>query len=165
MIDKPIEEIEKSDVDALVNDAVPEGRRIDYKRALWDFTKDKEKVEFLTDVASFANASGGDIGEQGRRALSVSLSTKRHAAVSPNRASSYHQDQTRRCHHARRAHSGGFDSAPKKDSNALPRAIGRLSAYFSAPSVSAGAYPGTCDRPTARIRRLAARPPTTRKYM
>jgi hypothetical protein len=61
MIDKPISEIARADIDGLVRDAVPEDRRIDYKQAEWDLASDKGKVEFLTDLTSFANASGGDV--------------------------------------------------------------------------------------------------------
>jgi hypothetical protein len=56
--EKPIESIQESDLRSLVDDHVPEGKTIDYKEALPD-NSDKCKKEFLADVSSFANASGG----------------------------------------------------------------------------------------------------------
>ncbi len=60
MIPKPIDQIEKSDIEALIDNEVREGRRIEYKREL-PGTTDKDKREFLADISSFANASGGDL--------------------------------------------------------------------------------------------------------
>lgn len=60
MIPKPIDQIEKSDIEALIDNAVREGRGIDYKREL-PGTTDNDKREFLADISSFANASGGDL--------------------------------------------------------------------------------------------------------
>lgn len=60
MILKPIGQIEKSDIKALIDNAVREGRRIEYKRKL-PGTTDDDKREFLADISSFANASGGDL--------------------------------------------------------------------------------------------------------
>jgi hypothetical protein len=56
--EKPIESIQESDLRSLVDNQVPEGKTIDYKEALPD-NSDKGKKEFLADVSSFANASGG----------------------------------------------------------------------------------------------------------
>jgi hypothetical protein len=60
MIEKPIQDIDAADLQRLVDNAVPEGRRIEYKEAL-PGNSDGEKKEFLADVSSFANAIGGDI--------------------------------------------------------------------------------------------------------
>jgi hypothetical protein len=60
MINKHFDLVEKSDVDALVANAVSENRVIDYKEIIPGGT-DADKREFLADVASFANASGGDL--------------------------------------------------------------------------------------------------------
>jgi hypothetical protein len=60
MIPNRFEDISKADIDALVTNGVPEGRTIDYKRTQ-PGGKDDEKREFLADVSSFANATGGDI--------------------------------------------------------------------------------------------------------
>lgn len=60
MIHKQFDLIEQSDIDALVSNAVPESRTLDYKESL-PGNSDSDKKEFLADVSSFANASGGDI--------------------------------------------------------------------------------------------------------
>jgi hypothetical protein len=60
MIPKPFEEIAEDDLLALIANAVGEGRTIDYKREL-PGNSDADKKEFLADVSSFANTSGGDL--------------------------------------------------------------------------------------------------------
>ena len=55
---KPLATIEERDLQRLIDNQVREGRAIDYKRTL-PGGKDLEKKEFLADVSSFANASGG----------------------------------------------------------------------------------------------------------
>lgn len=60
MIQKPFDRIDKTDIDALVADEVREGRTLDYKEKM-PGNADKDKKEFLADVSSFANASGGDM--------------------------------------------------------------------------------------------------------
>lgn len=60
MIPNPLASITKEDIDALVANAVSEGRTLDYKESL-PGNSDSEKYEFLADVSSFANSSGGDI--------------------------------------------------------------------------------------------------------
>ena len=60
MIQKPIPAITKADIDALIENAVREDRTLDYKETL-PGRSDGEKYEFLADISSFANASGGDI--------------------------------------------------------------------------------------------------------
>lgn len=60
MIEKPIDQIGKDDISSLVADAVRESRRLEYKQEL-PGGDDEAKMEFLADISSFANASGGDI--------------------------------------------------------------------------------------------------------
>jgi hypothetical protein len=55
---KPPEQLSAADIEGLVDARVPEGRLIDYKRELL-LSSDEEKREFLADVSSLANASGG----------------------------------------------------------------------------------------------------------
>jgi hypothetical protein len=56
VINRRFEDIEKSDIDGLVERQVVEHRTLDYKEAL-----PRDIREFLADVTSFANAGGGDI--------------------------------------------------------------------------------------------------------
>jgi hypothetical protein len=60
MISKEFDAITKTDIDALVSNAVAERRTIEYKQQL-PTNGDEDKREFLADVSSFANAGGGDI--------------------------------------------------------------------------------------------------------
>ncbi|MCL4475048.1 MAG: ATP-binding protein [Nitrospirae bacterium] len=60
MINKKIEEIGESDLQALVDNKVLEGKTIEYKRELPN-NSDSSKKEFLADVTSFANSGGGDL--------------------------------------------------------------------------------------------------------
>jgi hypothetical protein len=60
MIHKLLAAINEADLVALIRDEIPEGRSIEYKRDLPADTREA-KAEFLTDVASFANTSGGDL--------------------------------------------------------------------------------------------------------
>ncbi len=60
MINKDIEQITKDDLQALIDNSVVERKTLEYKQAL-SGNSDKEKKEFLADVSSFANASGGDL--------------------------------------------------------------------------------------------------------
>ncbi|MDV3348326.1 ATP-binding protein [Leptothoe sp. LEGE 181152] len=60
MIFKNIELIESSDIQVLVDNEVPEGKQLDYKKKL-PANSDGDKKEFLADIVSFANTSGGDI--------------------------------------------------------------------------------------------------------
>lgn len=67
MIDKPISEITAEDIYCMVDECEPESNTLDYKEKLPapkqvpPNIKSKEKIEFAVDVASFANAAGGDI--------------------------------------------------------------------------------------------------------
>ncbi|MBZ0220383.1 MAG: ATP-binding protein [Candidatus Methylomirabilis sp.] len=60
MIPKTFDAISKSDIEALVENQVREGRTIEYKQVLLG-NSDEEKREFLSDISSFANAGGGDL--------------------------------------------------------------------------------------------------------
>src|SRR6266536_3047160 len=57
---KPLDLVNEADLQALVDNKVREIKTIEYKRAL-PGNADAEKQEFLYDVSSFANASGGDL--------------------------------------------------------------------------------------------------------
>lgn len=60
MINKPFEQIEKSDISALISNEVRENRMLDYKEKL-PGSSDSDKTELLADVSSFANTAGGYI--------------------------------------------------------------------------------------------------------
>lgn len=60
MIAKSLEEITEDDLNSLIENEVLESKTIEYKRELNINARDKKK-EFLADVSSFANASGGDL--------------------------------------------------------------------------------------------------------
>jgi hypothetical protein len=60
MMQKAIDEIGKEDIENLIATRVGERRTLDYKSQLPAGGSD-ERREFLYDVASFANASGGDL--------------------------------------------------------------------------------------------------------
>lgn len=60
MIAKRFDEITKEDIESLVANGVREGRTIEYKQQL-PTGRDDDKKEFLADISSFANASGGDL--------------------------------------------------------------------------------------------------------
>ena len=59
-VNKPLELLEESDLQTLLDDEVPEGKTIDYKEAL-PGNSDSDKKEFLYDISAFANASGGHL--------------------------------------------------------------------------------------------------------
>ncbi len=60
MITKPIEAIKAIDFQELIDNGVSESKTIEYKQIL-NLKTDNDKKEFLADVSSFANASGGDL--------------------------------------------------------------------------------------------------------
>jgi len=60
MISKKFEDVTINDVKELVDNLVLESRTIEYKKELI-LNNDQEKREFLADISSFANASGGDL--------------------------------------------------------------------------------------------------------
>lgn len=60
MIPKNLKDIKIDDLKSLIDNSVKEGKSIDYKLAV-NVASDSDRKEFLYDVSSFANASGGDI--------------------------------------------------------------------------------------------------------
>lgn len=60
MINKTIQDITETDLQDLVDNRVLENKNLEYKQDL-NINKDSDKKEFLADVSSFANASGGDL--------------------------------------------------------------------------------------------------------
>jgi hypothetical protein len=60
MISKALEDICEADLDNLVANSVAEGKTIEYKKVL-PGNSDGDKKEFLADVSSFANTTGGDL--------------------------------------------------------------------------------------------------------
>lgn len=60
MINKPFDKIDKSDIDDLIENEVAESKTIEYKESL-PGNRESDKKEFLADVSSFANGSGGDL--------------------------------------------------------------------------------------------------------
>jgi hypothetical protein len=60
LFNRPLAEIEESDLQTLIDNQVAEQKTIEYKQVLPSGT-DKDKKEFLADVSSFANATGGDL--------------------------------------------------------------------------------------------------------
>lgn len=55
---KRLDDLQADDLRLLIEDQIPEGKSIDYKQTL-PGKEDRERKEFLHDVSSFANASGG----------------------------------------------------------------------------------------------------------
>lgn len=60
MISKSLNQITKEDLQLLIQNSVSEGKTIDYKIQFPD-NSDAARKEFLADISSFANASGGDL--------------------------------------------------------------------------------------------------------
>jgi len=60
VIAKSVDQITEEDLQALKDNSVSEGKTIEYKQSL-PSKSDSGKKEFLADVSSFANASGGDL--------------------------------------------------------------------------------------------------------
>lgn len=60
MINKPFDQISIPDLEQLIQNRVTESRTIEYKQDL-PGKKDSDVKEFLADVSSFANSSGGDL--------------------------------------------------------------------------------------------------------
>lgn len=60
MIQKNFDEITKEDIDWLIENKIAESKTLEYKLEL-PGRRDSDKKEFLADISSFANASGGDI--------------------------------------------------------------------------------------------------------
>lgn len=60
MINKQFDKINLDDLEQLKNNAVSESKTIEYKQQ-FSSNSDGDRKEFLADVSSFANASGGDL--------------------------------------------------------------------------------------------------------
>lgn len=61
MIPKNLDQdITENDLQILKENSILEGKTIEYKQSL-PGNSDSERKEFLADVSSFANASGGDL--------------------------------------------------------------------------------------------------------
>jgi len=60
VIHKRFEEIERADIEALLENETRESRTLEYKEKLPSRSRDDRK-EFLADVSAFANAAGGDL--------------------------------------------------------------------------------------------------------
>ena len=60
LLEYPLEAIDEPALDRLKSDQIAEGKAIEYKSAL-PAGADRDRIEFLSDVSSFANASGGHI--------------------------------------------------------------------------------------------------------
>lgn len=57
---KPLDDITVSDLQELIDDAIPEGRTIDYKSTL-PSTSERDKFYFAADITALANSAGGYI--------------------------------------------------------------------------------------------------------
>ncbi|MGZ6972124.1 MAG: AlbA family DNA-binding domain-containing protein, partial [Thermoanaerobaculia bacterium] len=75
MIPGRIEGISLADIQRLLDNQVPEGRAIEYKKEL-PGSSDSERKEYLADVSSLANAGGGNLlfGLAARGGIPVALS-------------------------------------------------------------------------------------------
>jgi hypothetical protein len=60
VLEKPLDSITQQDLKQLIENKVLETKNLDYKESLV-FNGDRGEKEFLADVSSFANSSGGDI--------------------------------------------------------------------------------------------------------
>jgi hypothetical protein len=70
MLDLPLESVTVSHVNSLIEQRVHEGKTIEFKKDLWRLDAntnpsqtdlDKQRIEFLKDVSSFANTDGGHV--------------------------------------------------------------------------------------------------------
>ena len=57
---RPLDSIDEADLLALIDNGIAESKGIEYKKALFG-SAESAKREFLADVSSFANASGGHL--------------------------------------------------------------------------------------------------------
>jgi Schlafen, AlbA_2 len=73
-LDKPIEQVAEADLQDLIENKVSERKTVEYKQAL-SGGSDKERKEFLADVSSFANTSGGHLvyGMKAKKGVPVEL--------------------------------------------------------------------------------------------
>ncbi len=74
MINKHLNQINDNDLENLIANSIPESKTIEYKRDL-PGNSDNDRKEFLADISSFANSSGGDlifgIAEEGGIPVSI----------------------------------------------------------------------------------------------
>jgi Schlafen, AlbA_2 len=74
LLNKKIEHVTETDLDTLVTLEIPESRVVDYKRDSIG-SSDKDRYEFLADVSSFANSTGGEliigVAESGGKAAQI----------------------------------------------------------------------------------------------
>jgi hypothetical protein len=59
-LNRPIGDVTKADLDALIDNQIPESTTLEYKESL-PLDKPEEKKEFVRDISAFANTHGGDI--------------------------------------------------------------------------------------------------------
>ena len=57
---KKIDDLQRSDINRLLENGIPESRQLDYKRKL-SIANSSEKKEFLADISAFNNTNGGII--------------------------------------------------------------------------------------------------------
>ncbi|HEY3782558.1 MAG TPA: ATP-binding protein [Fimbriimonadaceae bacterium] len=71
---RPLADITKSEIEALLTDGVREGQTIEFKESL-NLESKEAKEEFIRDLTSFANTSGGDylVGIKERDAVAVEI--------------------------------------------------------------------------------------------
>jgi hypothetical protein len=82
MILKKLDAVTKADIDGLITNKVSESKSLEYKETLPGNT-DRDRKEFLADVSSFGNASGGDILYGIRGAITDGNKTGEADAVIP----------------------------------------------------------------------------------
>ena len=60
MVPGPIEAVDKDALQALIDNQIPEGKTIEYKREI-PSTAESKMIPLLATVSSFANTAGGDL--------------------------------------------------------------------------------------------------------
>ncbi len=85
---KRVIDLAESDILDLISNGIEEGREIDYKELL-KISSDGDKKEFLADVSSFANASGGHL------VLGVAESDGRPTTIKPLTIASWDPERLR----------------------------------------------------------------------
>jgi hypothetical protein len=58
---KPLESVDASDLQALIDNQTSESLHLEYKSEVFDKRDEKKRLQFLGSVSAFANAAGGDI--------------------------------------------------------------------------------------------------------
>src|SRR5215831_3088675 len=74
MITKQLNDIQEADLQALISNAVAEGKTIEYKQSL-PGNSDDDKKKFLAGVSSLSNTSGGDLvfGVQASQGVPIAI--------------------------------------------------------------------------------------------